>query len=67
MRKYRQLSETTREKISQAMKGKEKTATHRAAIARAMLQYWSHIPYQPTGTPESDNESKKPLTDEADM
>ena len=46
MRQYRNLSDETRQKISDAMKGKKKTAAHKAAIAHGMLLYWSKIPYQ---------------------
>ena len=44
MRIYRELSPTTRAKISKKMKGRLKTDKHKAAIRRGMLRYWSQIP-----------------------
>lgn len=61
MRHYRELSPTTRAKISKKMKGRHKSASHKAAIRRGMLRYWSQIPFV------SNNEIVKPLNDEADM
>jgi hypothetical protein len=66
MRQYRNLSDETRQKISDAMKGKKKTAAHKAAIAHGMLLYWAQIPYLKEST-EINNENVKPQKDEADV
>jgi len=60
MRRQRQLSDETRKKISEAMKGRPKSDRHKAAISRGMLHYWSQIPYLKETT-EINNENEKPL------
>lgn len=43
-RKYRELSDEARRKISQANKGKPKSEAHRRRISQAMKDYWSRVP-----------------------
>lgn len=63
MRIYRELSPTTREKISKKMRGRHKSDRHKAAISRGMLHYWSQIPYLKETT-EINNENEEPLNHE---
>lgn len=47
MREYRQLSDITKAKISQSMKGRTKTPTHRENISNGLKTYWQSIPNKP--------------------
>ena len=46
MRIERRLSDAVKTKISEAMKGKEKSASTKAKISSSMKEYWSRIPYE---------------------
>jgi len=58
-RKFRELSDETKEKISTSTMGRPKTAQHRANISKGMQEYWKTIPNRPqpstgaTTTPEN--------------
>ena len=43
-RKYRELDPEIKQKISQAMKGKSKSFTHKEAISNGLKSYWKNIP-----------------------
>ncbi len=43
-RKYRELSDETKKKISLALRGRCKSAAHIQAISDAMKKYWKTIP-----------------------
>lgn len=43
-RTYRELNEETKKKISQALRGRRKSAAHIQAISDAMKKYWETIP-----------------------
>lgn len=43
-RMYRELSDETKKKISQALRGRRKSAAHILAISKAMKKYWESIP-----------------------
>lgn len=43
-RTYRELNEETKKKISQALRGRRKSAAHIQAISDAMKKYWENIP-----------------------
>lgn len=62
MRIYRELSPTTRAKISKKMKGRLKTDKHKAAIRSGMLRYWENVPH--VKEDERNNESENPLNHE---
>ena len=47
MRQYRELSDMTKQKISQAMKGKTKSTTHKEAISNSLKDYWKTVPNKP--------------------
>lgn len=55
-RKYRDLSTETKLRISQAMRGKQKTDAHKHAISVALKEYWRNIPYKNNDKTTKDNE-----------
>ncbi|WP_295342327.1 NUMOD3 domain-containing DNA-binding protein [uncultured Prevotella sp.] len=40
----RKVSEATKKKIAEALRGKSKTAEHKQALSKAMMAYWATIP-----------------------
>lgn len=48
-RTCRRLSEETKRKISEALKGKPKTEEHKRALSIALLKYWQTIPFDKIG------------------
>lgn len=46
-RKYRQMSEETKQKISQSLKGRGKSMSHVKNIRNGLKKYWEHIPNRP--------------------
>lgn len=46
-RKYRELDDTTKQKISLSSKGKHKSETHKQHISKSMIDYWRSIPHRP--------------------
>ena len=46
-RKYRQLSDSTTQKISQSLKGRSKGITHKENISTGLKKYWSQVPNKP--------------------
>ena len=61
-RQYRDLCDDTKMRISQSLKGRSHSETHKQAISDAMRQYWATIPYRPSDNNESNN-----LNDETSM
>ena len=53
-RQYRQLDDTTKQKISQALKNRSKSMTHKENISNGMKEYCKGIPNKPT---EGDNQN----------
>lgn len=53
-RQYRQLDDTTKQKISQALKNRSKSMTHKENISNGMKEYWKGIHNKPT---EGDNQN----------
>ena len=47
-RKYRQMDDITKQKISQSLKGKSKSFNHVENIRKALRNYWKNIPNKPT-------------------
>ena len=47
IRKFRELSDETKAKISQSMRGKSKSFTHRERISTSLKNYWKTIPNKP--------------------
>ncbi len=62
MRLQRKLSDYTRKRISESMKGRPKSASHREAIRFGMLRYWENVPH--VKEDERNNESENPLNHE---
>ncbi len=46
-RQYRELSDVTKAKISQKLKGRSKGTTHKENISNGMKEYWKTVPNQP--------------------
>ena len=61
-RLYRNLEDDTKKRISQSLKGRSFSDSHKQAISDAMRQYWATIPYRPSDNNESNNQN-----DEASM
>ncbi len=63
MRIFRELNADTKQRISQALKGRGLTDSHKEAISNGMRAYWATIPNKPN----ENNESKKLFNDEKSM
>lgn len=46
-RLYRQMSDATKSKISQSLKGRSKSMTHAENISKGLKNYWKNIPNKP--------------------
>ena len=55
-RQWRELEDSTKEKISKALRGKSKSSFHKENIRRSMLNYWQTVGHKPTQDDE-DSES----------
>ena len=64
MRKFRELNADTKQRISQALKGRGLTDNHKQAISDGMRAYWKTIPNK---TNDENNESKNLFNDEESM
>jgi len=56
-RQYRDLCDDTKMRISQSLKGRSFSDSHKQAISDAMRQYWATIPYRPSENNESNNQN----------
>ena len=63
MRIYRQMDDATKLRISQKLRGRSMSETHKQAISDSMKVYWSTIPNKPFET----NKSKNISNDEKSM
>lgn len=54
-RTCRNLPDETRRKISEALKGKTKTKSHRKALSVALTRYWATIPTKDNNETENVN------------
>ena len=61
-RKFRDLRDDTKMRISLSLRGRSFSDSHRQAISDAMKAYWSTIPYRDEENNESNNQN-----DEASM
>ena len=61
-RQYRELSDMTKFKISQTMKGRSKSDSHREAISNGMKSYWQGVPSRPTSTPTEPTKPTNPTS-----
>ena len=66
MRTYRQMDDTSKLRISNRLKGRSLTDSHKQAISDSMKAYWATIPNKPTENNKSenqlDNETNRPLS-----
>ena len=46
----RKVSEATRKKIAEALRGKPKTTEHKQALSKSLKAYWTTIPIEPMNT-----------------
>ena len=46
-RQYRELDDTTKEKISRSTTGVHKSDLHKQHISQAMKEYWKSVPHRP--------------------
>ena len=63
MRLYREMDDATKLRISQRLKGRSMTDSHKQAISDSMKAYWATIPNKPA----ENNESKKDVSNETSM
>lgn len=55
-RVFRNQRDDTKMRISQSLKGRSHSETHKQAISDAMKAYWATIPYRPDENNESNNQ-----------
>lgn len=46
-RKYRQMDDATKQKISQSLKGRSKSFSHVENIRQGLINYWKNVPNKP--------------------
>ena len=63
MRAYRELNDATKLRISQKLKGRSMTDSHKQAISNGMEAYWATVPNKPI----ENNMSKNMYNDETGM
>lgn len=54
-RLYRQMNDATKLRISQKLKGRSMTDSHKQAISNGMKAYWLTIPNKPNENNENKN------------
>ncbi len=47
-RKYRQMDDATKQKISLRLKGRSKSSTTKDRISKSLKAYWQSVPNKPT-------------------
>lgn len=55
MRQFRQLDDTTKQKISRSMVNRPKSDLHKANISKGLKAYWEKVPNKPQ--PENNTEN----------
>ena len=55
MREYRNLNDATKQRISQKLKNRTLSDSHKQAIADSMRAYWATIPNKPNKNNQSTN------------
>ena len=56
-RQFRDLRDDTKMRISQSLKGRSHSESHKQAISDAMKAYWSTIPYRDEENNESNDQN----------
>lgn len=59
MRIERKLTDETKKKISEALRGRKKSQTHREALSKALKNYWDSIPFENNNIKINENENYK--------
>ncbi len=49
-RRYRELDDVTKHRISLSMSNRQKSETHKEAISQSMKDYWSKVKHEPKST-----------------
>jgi len=62
-RQFRQMDDATKLRISQRLKGRSMSDSHKQAISDGMKAYWAGIPNKPT----ENNENKNDVSNETSM
>lgn len=62
-RQFRQMDDATKQRISQRLKGRSMSDSHKQAISDGMKAYWAGIPNKPT----ENNENKNDVSNETSM
>ena len=62
MRLYRNLDDATKQRISQRLKNRTLSDSHKQAISDGMKAYWATIPNKPNENNKSKNEFKDEYT-----
>ena len=57
-RQYRQLDDTTKQKISQALRGRTSNSAHPQSISDGLKNYWKQVPNKPNNN-ETKNEENE--------
>lgn len=57
-RQFRQLNDMTKLRISQSLRGRLMSETHKQAISDGMKAYWATIPNKPSENNKSENQIK---------
>lgn len=58
-RQHRELDDSTKQKISQALKGKSKSFTHSQNISQGLKDYWKTVPNKSGNQKPSPTETGK--------
>ena len=57
-RQYRELDDMTKQKISQSLRGRCKSATHAQSISDGMKNYWKQVPNRPQNNEINSDENE---------
>lgn len=58
-RKYRELNDEVKQKISQSTKGKRKSFSHRQHLSQALQDYWKTVPSRGNNEVKSSNRDEQ--------
>lgn len=64
VRRFRQMDDAVKLRISQSLRGRSMSETHKQAISNGMKAYWAGIPNKPS---DENNESKNNVNNETSM
>ena len=58
-RQFRELSDETKQKISNSSKGKSKSAMHRQHLSQSLKNYWDTVPSRGNNEVKSSNRDEQ--------